>query len=149
MKKNEIEVYVRFNEQDDMGIVHNSVYYIWFEMARINFAYQILDANYQQLKEMGIVLPVVHSECKYKRPAKFGDKISVTCFYEPCKKNVLKLHYVVKNADSKMVLAIGNTENVFTTLDGKLMLECPPVFSRALKSIPEEFIYKNYKERNL
>lgn len=142
MKDNEIEFYVRFNEQDDMGIVHNSVYYIWFEMARNNFAYHILDANYQQLKEMGIVLPVVHSECKYKKSAKFGDKVSVTCFYEPCKKNVLKLHYVVKNAESKDVLAIGYTENVFTTLEGKLLLECPLVFDKALKSISEDFVYK-------
>lgn len=54
MNDNEIEFYVRFNEQDDMGIVHNSVYYIWFEMARNNFAYHILDADYQELKKWAL-----------------------------------------------------------------------------------------------
>ncbi len=142
MKNNEIEFYVRFNEQDDMGIVHNSVYYIWFEMARNNFAYQILDADYQELKEMGIVLPVIHSECKYKKPARFGDKVRVTCLYEPTKINVLKLHYVVRNAVTDEILAIGETENAFTTLEGKLLLNCPPVFDKALKNLPVEFLYK-------
>lgn len=142
MNDNEIEFYVRFNEQDDMGIVHNSVYYIWFEMARNNFAYHILDADYQELKKMGIVLPVIHSECNYEKPARFGDRISVTCLYEPCEKNILKLHYIVRNAISKDILAVGVTENVFTTLDGKLLIERPQVFEKAFKRIPDEYVYK-------
>lgn len=130
---NEVEINVRFNEQDDMGIVHNSVYYIWFEIARNNFASNFLDINYEAIGKIGIMSPVIHSECDYLKPARFPDRIRVKCFFEPSEKNVFILHYIVENVETREKLAVGKTINVFTNLQGKLLIKRPDFLVRAIE----------------
>lgn len=135
--KNNIEINVRFNEQDEMGIVHNSVYYIWFEIARINFASNILDISYEELKKMGIQSPVVYSDCKYIKPAKFPDKLEINCYYVPTEKNMLILRYEVIRKNTGELLAIGRTENVFIDRQGRLLVQRPDFLQRAIKCVYE------------
>ena len=135
MNENIVEIPVRFNEQDEMGIVHNSVYYIWFEIARNNFAYSILDMSYQELKEMGIQSPVIHSECNYIRPARFMDIVQVKCCYEPSEKNILTLYYEVINKETLQKLATGKTVNVFLNSTGRLMVERPQFLINAIDRV--------------
>lgn len=68
----ESKVVVRYAETDKMGIVHHSVYPIWYELARTDFIKQI-DMTYSGMEEMGIMTPLVELICKYIKPADYED----------------------------------------------------------------------------
>jgi acyl-CoA thioester hydrolase len=144
MNINEVKVQVRFNEVDEMGIVHNSVYYIWFEIARYNFALKALNIKYHDLKNLGILVPVVHSECQYKQPAVYPDELRVSCLLEPTEKALLILHYKITRLPENKLLATGKTINAFTDMQGNLKLVIPDVIKNALDEtkLNKDFILK-------
>ena len=52
-----ISIEVRYAETDQMGVVHHSVYPVWFETARTRFS-QEMGVPYQEMERMGLMLPV-------------------------------------------------------------------------------------------
>ncbi|MGV8984198.1 acyl-CoA thioesterase, partial [Clostridium sp.] len=61
---NETKVKVRYVETDQMGIVHHSNYYAWFEVGRGEYITQI-GMTYSEMEENNIMIPVLESSCKY------------------------------------------------------------------------------------
>jgi acyl-CoA thioester hydrolase len=135
MEPNTVEIEVRFNEQDEMGIAHHSTYYIWFEIARYHFADNILGIGYEDLKKSGVLVPVVHAECKYLKPARYPDRLIVKCYYEPAEKSALILHYEIFRKTTGEKLAYGKTINVFTNMQGRLLLNIPDRFRGGLAEV--------------
>ena len=72
----EIKVEVRYAETDRMGIVHHSVYPIWYELARTKFIKEI-GISYSELEEMGIMTPLADLVCKYICPAEYEDILTI------------------------------------------------------------------------
>ena len=56
---------VRYKETDQMGVVHHSNYYTWFEVGRTDFIRQI-GLSYKDMEKMGLMLPVLETHCTYK-----------------------------------------------------------------------------------
>ena len=67
---------VRYAETDKMGIVHHSVYPIWYEVARTDFCKQ-MGFPYEKMEELGVMTPLIGLECKYKKPALYDDELEV------------------------------------------------------------------------
>ena len=74
------EVSVRFAETDAQGIAHNSVYLVWFEVARVEYLASFA-GGYQALREQGIEALVLEAQVRYLAPASFADtlRIHVRC----------------------------------------------------------------------
>ena len=74
------EVSVRFAETDAQGIVHNSVYLVWFELARVEYLARFA-GGYQALRDQGIEALVLEAHVRYLTPARFADtlRIHATC----------------------------------------------------------------------
>jgi acyl-CoA thioester hydrolase len=144
MEINEVDIQVRFNEVDEMGIVHNSVYFVWFEIARYNFALKALQISYHDLKNIGILVPVVHAECNYKKPAVYPDNLRVSCFIEPTETAVLILHYKIIRESNHDLIATGKTINAFTDINGTLKIKFPDIIQQAVNKIQGEpsFLWK-------
>ncbi len=70
------EVVVRYAETDKMGIVHHSVYPIWYEVARTE-AIKKIGMTYSELEEKGIMTPLVELNCKYILPAQYEDVLKI------------------------------------------------------------------------
>ena len=70
------EVKARFAETDAQGIVHNAVYLVWFEVARVEYL-RTYAGGYQALRDRGIEALVLESHCRYVTPARFDDLLSV------------------------------------------------------------------------
>jgi acyl-CoA thioester hydrolase len=70
------EVKVRFAETDAQGIVHNSNYFIWFEVARVEYLEQFA-GGYQKLRDLGVEALVLETHVRYLQPAKFDDRLVV------------------------------------------------------------------------
>lgn len=66
----------RYAETDQMGIIHHSVYAIWYEQARTDFFNQV-GLRYDEIEKMGIMTPLVELSCKYKKPAYYNQEVEV------------------------------------------------------------------------
>ena len=66
----------RYSETDQMGIIHHSVYAIWYEQERTDFFNQI-GMRYDEIEKMGIMTPIVELNCKYKRPAYYNQEVEI------------------------------------------------------------------------
>lgn len=67
---------VRFAETDAQGIAHNSSYFVWFEVARVDYLEQIA-GGYTKLREEGIEALVLECHVRYLKPAAFDDRLVV------------------------------------------------------------------------
>ena len=55
-------VTARYAETDQMGVIHHSVYAVWYELARTDFIKKV-GISYSQMEEMGILLPLSELTC--------------------------------------------------------------------------------------
>ena len=69
-------VKVRFAETDAQGIAHNSNYFVWFEVARVEYLEQFA-GGYQRLRDLGVEALVLETHVRYLQPAKFDDRLQV------------------------------------------------------------------------
>jgi acyl-CoA thioester hydrolase len=68
------EVSVRFAETDAQGIAHNSIYLVWFELARVEYLARFA-GGYQALRDQGIEALVLEAHVRYLAPARFADTL--------------------------------------------------------------------------
>ena len=70
------DVKVRFAETDAQGVAHNSVYLVWFEIARIAYLEEYA-GGYPALRETGLESFVLESHVRYGQPAHFDDRLLI------------------------------------------------------------------------
>ena len=75
-KINRLHITARYAETDMMGIIHHSVYPVWFEAARTNMIRSI-GITYSQLEKDGIMLPLSELNCKYISPVHYEDDVII------------------------------------------------------------------------
>ena len=73
----ESKIIVRYQETDQMGIAHHSVYPVWFEVARTDFIKK-LGITYSEIEKMGVMLPLTEVTCKYYKGTRYEDELTVT-----------------------------------------------------------------------
>ncbi len=114
----ESEIKVRYVETDQMGVVHHSNYYHWFEVARADLVGYI-GMTYKELEEHNILLPLIESMCRYKEGAKYADELIIKAWINKLTPvRVVFNYHVVREYDEK-VLAEGKTEHVFVNKNFK------------------------------
>lgn len=118
---------VQYYETDKMGITHHSNYIRWMEEARIDFLGQIGWA-FDKLEESGIVSPVVHVDCNYKKTTTFSEQILIKVEVAEYRGVKLVLNYVMKNAEGQVVCE-GSSSHCFMDTQGKML--------RLQKQVPE------------
>ena len=67
---------MRFAETDAQGVVHNSNYLVWFEVARVAYLAEFT-GGYNALRDQGIESFVLESHVRYLKPAHFDDRIRI------------------------------------------------------------------------
>ena len=70
------EVKVRFAETDAQGVAHNSVYLVWFEVARIDYLARFR-GGYLGLRADGVEALTIESHVRYLAPAAFDDRLTI------------------------------------------------------------------------
>ena len=76
MTEHEIEIRVRYNETDSMGFLHHGNYFAYFEMGRTELL-RAQGGNYRQMEDDGLFMVVVNVECKYRKPARYDDVLTL------------------------------------------------------------------------
>ena len=76
LTEHQIEIRVRYNETDSMGFVHHANYFTYFELGRTELL-RASGGNYRRMEESGLLVVVVRASCKYQRPAKYDDLLTI------------------------------------------------------------------------
>ncbi len=122
---------VRYAETDAMGVVYYANYFVWFEVARGALC-QAYGINYQAIEDSGTPLAVVEAHCRYRAPARYGDRIITRVRLTDLTGSTLRFEYQVVNADDRRLLAEGWTRHVWITREGK-PTRCPQVILEKVK----------------
>ena len=67
---------VKYYECDRMGITHHSNYIRFMEEARVDLLDQ-LGYGFEKMEADGVVTPVMHVDCTYRKSTTFQDEISI------------------------------------------------------------------------
>lgn len=123
----EATVRVRYAETDQMGVVYHSNHFIWFEVGRVELCRR-LGFDYRDLEiEEDTFLVVAEAHCRYKRPARFDDLLTVRSWVTQSQRRTVKFGYEVLNEGSREVIATGGTTHVVCDRLGRA------------KSLPEKY----------
>jgi acyl-CoA thioester hydrolase len=74
--EHEIQIRVRYSETDAMGFLHHGNYFSLFEMGRTELL-RARGGNYRRMEEEGLFMVVVSIECKYRKPARYDDVLTL------------------------------------------------------------------------
>lgn len=76
MNTHYIQIRVRYQETDRMGIVYHANYLSYFELGRVEWL-RNKGHDYARLEDSGVLLPVVNVSISYKAPARYDQLLSV------------------------------------------------------------------------
>ena len=108
---------VQYYETDKMGITHHSNYIRWMEEARVEFLNHT-SWSYDRMEAEGIISPVLHADCDYKKTTTFADEVQISISAESYNGVRLRLSYEMTLKNSGELAAIGHTEHCFLGADG-------------------------------
>src|SRR5919199_6795276 len=95
------DVTVRFAETDAQGIVHNSVYLVWFEVARVAYLEEFA-GGYPGLQAQGLESLVLEARVRYRLPARFDDRIRIHARVGELRGARFRFDYVVARGDDPL-----------------------------------------------
>ena len=111
-------VKVRYVETDKMGIVHHSVYPIWYELARTDLS-KLAGFPYSKMEEEGVLTPLVELNSKYIKPAFYDDELIVTATVSKLTPARVVFSYEVFKKDSDKPINTGYTIHALVNKDMK------------------------------
>jgi acyl-CoA thioester hydrolase len=76
MTEHDTPIRVRYQETDRMGLLHHAYYFTYFEMGRTEML-RSLGGNYRKMEDQGLLVVVVKAECRYHKPARYDDLLTV------------------------------------------------------------------------
>jgi len=112
------KIRVRYKETDQMGIVHHSNYYVWFEVARTEYL-RHQGISYRELEERGVMLPLTETHCKYLQGAKYDDAVTIRTSMTGFSGARITMEYDVIREKDNCLLAKGKTVHAITNKDLK------------------------------
>jgi acyl-CoA thioester hydrolase len=109
----ETSLHVKYTDVDRMGIVHHSIYPLWFEKGRRDYLRKAGASN-SQIGGRGFYLPLTEMECRFKSPARHGDEVTVITRISHMSYVKLKFEYEVLEKEKGRLLVAGKTVHVWT-----------------------------------
>lgn len=130
-----VELTVLFNEVDSMNVVWHGHYYKYFEAARSKFC-QKYKIDMQDFINHKIIAPVSRTDCKYKSPLFYQDKITVKVICYHHEEPKLVFDYKIFNQKG-LLTTVGRTEQLFLDENFQLLFEQPPLINDFFKLMKE------------
>jgi len=124
----ETTIRVRYAETDQMGVVYYGNYFTWFEVGRVELCRK-LGFEYKRMEtEDDSYIVVAEASCRYKRPARFDDLLTIRTRVIETQRRTVRFGYEILNDGE--TIATGETLHVICDHNGRP------------KSLPEK--YKKY-----
>jgi acyl-CoA thioester hydrolase len=111
-----LEIPVRYAETDAMRMVYYANYLVYFEVARTT-ALADLGHPYVAMEAEGLMIPVLEAECRYLKPARYGDNLRVETLRWRVGHAKIRFEYQVFKGQE--LLMVGSTQHAFMNQEGK------------------------------
>ncbi|MDH7599605.1 MAG: thioesterase family protein [Sedimentisphaerales bacterium] len=119
VRSHSIQIVPRYAETDQAGVVHHSVYPIWFEMGRT----ELLRANgmaYKDLEGSGFLFVVVELHIRYRRPARYDQPLVLRTEYARVTASRVEHNYLLTDQMTGEVIAEGSSTLACVDRQGRL-----------------------------
>lgn len=113
-----IEIIPRYSETDQAGVVHHTVYPVWFEMGRTELL-RVNGLTYSDLEKAGVFFVVAELACRYRRPAFYDEKLDLTAACTKITNARVEHSYTLKRRQTGVILAEGTSILACVDADGK------------------------------
>lgn len=129
MIENRTQVRVRYAETDQMGVAYHANYFIWMEVARVEYC-RALGFEYSRMEEdLGAVLAVLKASCRYRASARFDEPVEILCRCVESRSRIIRFSYEIRREQDGTLLAEGETEHAVVTKEGR-MIRLPDSYRR-------------------
>ncbi len=92
----------RYQETDQMGIIHHSVYPVWYEMGRVKFC-DDMAFPFKKIEALGVGLAMVHMESNFLKPAYFGSPLFMETKLIKFTRVRMTFHYEIYDSYGEMI----------------------------------------------
>ena len=116
-----VDIPVAWGEMDALGHVNNAVYFKYFETARMAYFAELELLAHMETTGVGPILASTH--CKFKRPVKYPDTLSIGVRAADLQEDRFVSHYRIVSKAQKAVVADG--EGLIVTYDYSRNLKAP------------------------
>ncbi len=108
---------VIYGDTDNMGVVYYGQYLRFFEVGRNEYM-RARGLPYREVERRGLILPVTEARCRYLRPARYDDLVTVETWVERARGARVVFGYRLRNEGGDL-LAEGHTEHGSVNRDGR------------------------------
>jgi acyl-CoA thioester hydrolase len=131
MFENATKLRVRYGETDQMGYMYYGNYAEFFEVGRVEML-RSLGLTYSGMEASGIMMPVLELKCKYLKPARYDEEITINVIMD--KMPGVKIHFRYELFNEKQELIhIGETLLAFINMKSNRPCLPPADFVEKLK----------------
>ena len=103
-----ITIIPRYSETDQAGVVHHTVYPVWFEMGRTELL-RVNGLAYSELEKAGTFFVVAELTAKYRRPCFYDENLELTTTCTKITRARIEHTYQLKRAATGVLLAEGTS----------------------------------------
>ncbi len=114
-----ITIVPRYCETDQGGVVHHSVYPVWFEMGRTELL-RVNNVAYKDLEAAGIFFVMAELNIRYRQPARYDEKLELWTGCTKVTASKIEHSYKLTRCSDSAVLAEGSSVLACTNSDGKV-----------------------------
>ncbi len=119
IQEHTITIVPRYNETDKGGVVHHSVYPVWFELGRT----ELLRANkvaYNDLEAAGVFFVVAELNIKYRQAARYDEKLQLKTKCTAVTAGRVEHSYTLARGGDGEVVAEGSSVLACVSGEGKI-----------------------------
>ena len=109
----------RYSETDQAGVVHHSVYPVWFEMGRTELL-RVNGLAYKDLERAGVFFVVAELHIKYRQPARYDEKVQLETRCSNVTASKIEHTYKLSRCCDSAILAEGSSLLVCIDEKGKI-----------------------------
>jgi acyl-CoA thioester hydrolase len=118
IKEHTMSIIPRYSETDQAGVVHHTVYPVWFEMGRTELL-RVNGLAYSQLEKAGVFFVVSELSVKYRRPCFYDEHLELTTVCSRITSARVEHTYILKRLETGLILAEGSSVLACVDRQGK------------------------------
>ena len=108
VRDGELVIRPRYVECDPMGVVHHSVYPVWFEMGRTEML-RDFGGSYRAMEDSGAFLVVADLAIRYRQPARYDELLTLSTHLLEAGRARIRHGYLLHAEDDRLLATATTT----------------------------------------
>jgi acyl-CoA thioester hydrolase len=127
---------VRFSETDAQGVVHNSAYLVWFEIARIDYLARFPGGYRGLVEKHGLDVTTVESHVRYRAGCRFDDHLRIWARTSDLRGARFRFEYAIERlSEPAGIVADGWTQHACVDAAALRPVRMPPWLAETLAGL--------------